>query len=385
VANIANSRVQKFCQQIALDSKSTAREYRWRLGSFDSFLREAYNIDIDSFFDSKYDIYDVVGRYHLYLKEGGLSPSTISTKISTVKTFLEYNDVYISNTVFRLKVRAPRHTKHVELQALSKEMVRKILLEIQDLRLQSYVLLLAATGMRATEGLSVRLRDIDWDRKIITIRAQYTKTKRQRYVYLTEECFKHLKSWKEYRERERRIVGLDRKVRKAIRKFSENDLIFTSGRFEDVENPWRLYNTFLKKFEKMMDHVGLAGGRHDNLGARRQITLHSFRRFVKSTISDLGYQDYSEWFIGHSGSTYYRKTEAEKLNIFKKVEPYLTYLDYSQLEAKGADTETKLEQSEKEIESLKQEVSRLKSKDNDLIKELADRLDYLESKLGTRD
>ena len=46
---------------------------------------------------------------------------------------------------------------------------------------------------------------------------------------------------------------------------------------------------------------------------RRQITIHSFRRFVKSTISDLGYGDYSEWFIGHSGSTYWRKKESEKV------------------------------------------------------------------------
>jgi hypothetical protein len=36
---------------------------------------------------------------------------------------------------------------------------------------------------------------------------------------------------------------------------------------------------------------------------RRKVTLHSFRRFVKTTISDLGYDDYSEWLIGHSGST----------------------------------------------------------------------------------
>ena len=43
----------------------------------------------------------------------------------------------------------------------------------------------------------------------------------------------------------------------------------------------------------------------------RKITLHSFRRFVKSTISDLGYSDFSEWFIGHDGSTYYRKKESE--------------------------------------------------------------------------
>jgi hypothetical protein len=30
------------------------------------------------------------------------------------------------------------------------------------------------------------------------------------------------------------------------------------------------------------------------------ITLYSMRRFVTTTIFDLGYQDFSEYFIGHS-------------------------------------------------------------------------------------
>ena len=45
---------------------------------------------------------------------------------------------------------------------------------------------------------------------------------------------------------------------------------------------------------------------------RRKITLNSFRRFVKTTISDLGYSDYSEWFIGDSSSTYWRKKITKK-------------------------------------------------------------------------
>lgn len=63
---------------------------------------------------------------------------------------------------------------------------------------------------------------------------------------------------------------------------------------------------------------------------RRKITLYSFRRFVKSTISDLGYTDYSEFFIGHSGSTYWRKKDNEKAEIFQKIEPYLTFLNIQQ-------------------------------------------------------
>jgi hypothetical protein len=58
--------------------------------------------------------------------------------------------------------------------------------------------------------------------------------------------------------------------------------------------------------------------REDGNERRRQITLHSFRRFVKTTISDLGYADYSEYFIGHAGSTYWRKKDSEKAGYFVK-------------------------------------------------------------------
>ena len=41
----------------------------------------------------------------------------------------------------------------------------------------------------------------------------------------------------------------------------------------------------------------------------------------------MGYADSSEWFIGHSGSTYWRKKDSEKAELFRKIEPYLTFLN----------------------------------------------------------
>jgi hypothetical protein len=99
------------------------------------------------------------------------------------------------------------------------------------------------------------------------------------------------------------------------------------------------------------DLIGM-GTRKDKNEIRREITLHSFRRFVKTTISDLGYADYSEWFIGHSGSTYWRKKDNEKAEIFKKIEPYLTFLNITQLTRQGADLESKLE----ELQTKNQEL-----------------------------
>ena len=58
------------------------------------------------------------------------------------------------------------------------------------------------------------------------------------------------------------------------------------------------------------------------------------------------------WYIGHMGSTYYRKNEKEKYDLFHKIEPYLTYLGYSALERKGADIASKVEPREIQRESL---------------------------------
>jgi hypothetical protein len=104
-----------------------------------------------------------------------------------------------------------------------------------------------------------------------------------------------------------------------------------------------LYDVLSNSFADTLDRSG-KGDREDGNQRRKQIALHSFRRFVKTTISDLEYADFSEWFIGHSGSTYWTKKDSEKTEIFRKIEPYLTFLDVHQLERQGADIQSKVEE-----------------------------------------
>jgi hypothetical protein len=125
----------------------------------------------------------------------------------------------------------------------------------------------------------------------------------------------------------------------------------------------------LKPFQVTIDLNG-KGAREDGNGRRRQITFHSFRRFVKTTISDLGYADYSEYFIGHSGYTYWRKKDSEKAEIFCKIETYLTSLNVHQLERQGADIQTKVE----ELEQLNQSMRERDKMKDDTISHLSDQL-----------
>ena len=158
----------------------------------------------------------------------------------------------------------------------------------------------------------------------------------------------------------------------------DTDLVFAVYQSRNAPNPDILYDDLGRSFAKTLDRLS-KGDREDGNQRRRQISLHSFRRFVKTTISDLGYADFSEWFIGHSGSTYWTKKDSEKAEIFLKVEPYLTFLNIPRLERQGADIQSKVEQLEQLNESMR---DRDKMKD-DAIAHLSDQLIALTTRLDS--
>ena len=98
---------------------------------------------------------------------------------------------------------------------------------------------------------------------------------------------------------------------------------------------------------------------------------------MKTTISDLGHSDFSEWFIGHSGSTYWSKKEPEKAELFKKIEPYLTFLNIHQLERKGADIQSKVD----ELEELNQSLRNRDKMKDDAIAQLSDQVMALTARM----
>jgi integrase len=276
-------------------------------------------------------------------------------------------------------VKLPRIVKKSK-EALTKEDIVDILNACADIRLKTYVMILASTGMRAVEALSVRLTDIDLQSNPpkLSVRGEFTKTRTDRTIFLTSELRNQLSAWLNYKYRTRRIChsNNDNKTTTEYRtpKKNETDLIFAVHQLNP--DPNYLYKNLLILFAKTLDRMG-RGAREDGNERRREITLHSFRRFVKTTISDLGYQDFSEYFIGHSGSTYWTKKESEKEDIFQKIEPYLTFLNVHQLERKGADIQSKVDELE-ELNHLLVERDRTK---DDAIAQLSDQLTMLTVRL----
>jgi integrase len=357
--------IQKFLDSVAVMNKSTADTYRWRLNHFVNYCMDMHQKTVGELIhdikSGKLDVYSTLGDFAAYLQKNAIANNgrgTISIKRRTncAKLLLIFHDVDISELKFKTKVKFPKIVKRKK-KAIDKEIVRKILLACEDIRLRTYIHFLAVTGMRAKEALSVRFCDIhlEYDTARVYVRGEFTKTKTERFTFLTKEFVRQFEDYKTWRQRERLIAYYDKKtrVRKEVTfkpQYRATDLIFAIPHRDESKNAKieSLYKNIMKQMNNLVDRINL-GEKEEHSGFRK-ITRHTFRNYVKSTVADLISTDYSEWFIGHAGSTYYGKTEQEGAELFKKVEPHLTFFDISALEASHKD---------KTIAELSERVKRL--------------------------
>lgn len=243
-------------------------------------------------------------------------------------------------------------------EALDAADVRKIMLSCSNRRLKSYLLILASSGLRAVEACAIRVCDIDYtcSPTKIHVRREFTKTKVARDIYTSDEATVFLKQWLDWKYRDRRMPT-------EVQIRHETDFVFTH--LKNIAHPRAFYFKINKEFVKVLRTVGFEK-RKEGM-QRRTITLHSFRRYVKTVISDQVSQDYSEWFLGHSKSPYYTMKEPMRREIYKdKCMKYLTYLDYSALEATGKSIENKLIDKENRITELEKQIQRMKYKEDEL-------------------
>lgn len=369
-----NSTCSDWLSAVEQNNTITANNYRNHLRKLGWFVRDRYNLTLDQFLakiiknqqkapqDAEPSLlpHNVLSKFLSYINtELDISQSHKRMLIVTAKQYLLWNDVEISESKMQAKVKLPKVVKKKKTP-LSVQSIREIILASGDIRLRTYIHFLAATGCRATEGLSIRICDLELDAipPRANIRGEFTKTKVDRFVYLTKELAQVLRDWLDYKYRERRtIIKKDGRMEssKATPLRQKNDLVFSQAHFSEMDvDPHTLYYQFSRKYGELLDRIEL-GDLEDNK-QRRKLTLHSFRRFVKTTIANLGYSDYSEWFIGHAGSTYWTSPDKEKAATFVKIEPYLTFLNYSELEAIGSDVQTKIQEKDKQIMELSEQL-----------------------------
>ena len=263
--NNTSNIISEYVATVSMMNKLTANEYYARLEIFKRFVNEKYSMsadDIISKIKKNGDPYSLLIEYARYLQNRNISTSTLKQRVVTVKNFLEYHDIDISPRRFKLKVKLPK-TIRKNKEALSKEDIIEILNTASDIRIKTYVMLLASTGMRAGEALSIRIKDLDLDSNPskLFVRGEFTKTRTDRIIFLTDEIAHQLKVWLDYKYRSRRVCYRDSQDGKTISVYrsptrNEIDLVFAVYQNTEHANYIWLYKDLLKTFQRILDRIG---------------------------------------------------------------------------------------------------------------------------------
>jgi integrase len=353
-------KVRVFLESIGRNSPCTRKNYETGLVHFHNFLdtkyAKHYSLEtiLNGLKDNQLDIYELIDSFITYEVNkqgiGKLTPQSIMAHLIGIKSYLAYYDIDIIPSKFKRKVKLPKAAREDE-EPLDVQDIRTILLACNNRRLKTYILVLASAGLRAIEGLSLRLRDCDFSvtPTKIHVRKEYSKTRVARTVYISDEATNYLKQWIAWKYR-------DKGDARWTKKRNPDDLVFSVNTITNQANPAHLYVRIVLEFQKVLSAAGL-NERKEGM-RRRKITLHTLRRFTKTVISNQAGQDFSEMILGHKKSVYYTLREPDRREIYRsKCMRYLTFLDYSLLESTGRSVEAKLSEREKEIQMLRQKDS----------------------------
>lgn len=122
------------------------------------------------------DVYKLFDQFITHLQKHEYTVASIRNFVAGVRSYVQYHDIDVIPAKFKHKVTMPNDRKEDEY-APDREEIRKILSGIRQERLKAYCIVLASGGMRAEEGLAVRIQYIDFNVQPtkIYMQAQYAE------------------------------------------------------------------------------------------------------------------------------------------------------------------------------------------------------------------
>src|SRR5262245_22616191 len=274
-------RVQNFLNSVGRNSQHSKQVYGIALTHFQVFIKEKYapaNIEtiLDAIKNEQVNVYSLLDNFVSYLiTKNNHSPNSISLYVAAIRSYFGYHDIDIVPSRFKRKVRMPRRLREDE-EPIDASDIRKILLSCSNRRLKGYLMVSASSGARATEILASRNKDYDFTSSPpkLHIRKEFAKTRVARDIYISDEAANYLqKEWFPWKYTKRR--GNINPIK------SPDDLVFA---MRDAHSPQKLYNKIIVEFGKLLKQIGM--DEHKEGMFRRRITLHTFRRYVKSVTAN---------------------------------------------------------------------------------------------------
>ena len=334
-------------------SENTVINYGIAIKKFQKFLNEKYQSNdqeiIQKIIEKQLKVAEILKEFVIYLDKNNYSPATISMWLGAAKGYLRYCGVKIYSEDLKGIVRIPKQRRIREIP-LSKKLIVQ-LLNVVPLQLKTTIFVAISSGMRIGEIVQVKLSDIDFNSTptIINLRAETTKNKEARTVFLTQEatsCLElYLEKYFEWKKGENNNHLKDK-------------LIFGRISNKGIQRKTNSYLVSEHKFQRsLMQHIkDVPELNEKSEDGRMVIHYHAFRKFFRTVVGNEVGRDFAEALIGHHFymDTYYQLSEDQRKEKYLKAEPYLTISDFEKVEKNFHELSTKQTQLEKTVEDLKQ-------------------------------
>ena len=253
-------------------------------------------------------------RYIISLKDE--PPLTVKLRYNAINEFFKFHDIDLSQKQRDMvKAKLPLGNARTVEREIEHETVKSLIAHM-DARGRALCLVLASSGARIGEILQLQVSDIDLksDPAEITIRGEYTKTKMQRFTFISKEAALAVNEWLKVREKylvsaENRNRGLVRAGKGKAKNIDDNHLFPFSTHV--VSQMWE---TALKN----SDLFSL-----DSSTGRKQIHVHMLRKFFRSQLGMSCPVDIVEALMGHAGyltDAYRRISKAQMKEAYLKNE-----------------------------------------------------------------
>jgi integrase len=351
------------------NNKGTAQGYFSAVYHFVDFIygkqRELYRVDdkervkyeklIDKYFKENRDYAEDMANFAVSLH--GRPPLTARNTFTRVKEFFNYYDKELASKDFKfIRTKLPKGNARTVEKDMDIETIRTILQHL-DVKGRALVLVLASSGMRINEALSVTLDDVALGAlpTCITVRGETSKTGDTRITFISAEATQAVNEWLKVR---------DGYIRSSA---NRNNGLVKSGRGGNGSgnDDGRLFPFSDQNANVMWENALVKAGllSRDKTTNRKQLHYHQFRKFFISQLSLIVSKEIAEMLAGHAGyltGSYRRYTKKQLVEEYLKGQHLLTIQTPKELQEIESEFKAKMQSHSEIIEDLVKEKIALK-------------------------
>jgi len=308
--------LQPFLDKVYRKSKSERTKHAYLNGAIIFYRWFGKDLEqvIHDIKEGRVDAYKTLDDYLTYLSKSDRSPNTIANYFAIAKKFLRFYGSEFSNEKLKEMIDMPRiHTITQDRIPTVEEM--KAILYSTNIRGKAVISMLASSGMRIGELLSLRVKDVDFTSHPTTIRLrpEVTKDRQGRTCFISDESTKFLRQY------------LGERIK------NQDSFIFLV-RDENVKEEnkpisyWNIDTIFTIAIKK-------AGIYEKDDHGRNRIHLHVLRKFFFTQMIAVLGREITEAIMGHKqflDSAYRRFTESQLGEHYMKAMHAVTILDSKQ-------------------------------------------------------